>query len=465
MQYSKPIVFFLLLLLALSPLAFSQSPPRLREAVSKFAADPQLKHASWSLVVADAASGRILFDHNGDMGLAPASTLKVLTSITALELLGPTHRFETKVGYSGVLTAGELTGNLVVQGSGDPSFGSWRYPLSKSEGILEQLKDQIIGKGIRSVKGAILVDSSGWNEASIPDGWIWQDIGNYYGAGSFPLNWHENQYDILLSSGAQPGDPVRIVATSPELQGMELVSMLHSGPKGSGDNAYVYGVPGTSKAVIRGTIPVQESRFSISASMADPGLQFASQLVTGLEQAGIRFSGDGLYRSGANTAPVTPLYVHRSPALDSLVYWFLRKSINLYGEAFLRALAGDPAHATKKGVERLRDFWKQQGIAPEALQVVDGSGLSPQNRITALALVQALQYARKASWYPAFYEALPVYNGMKLKSGTINGAKAYAGYHKAANGKQYSIAILVNNYSGSSAALINKMYKVLDQLK
>ena len=99
------------------------------------------------------------------------------------------------------------------------------------------------------------------------------------------------------------------------------------------------------------------------------------------------------------------------------------------------------------------------------MNIVDGSGLSPLNRITTHAQVQVLQHAKKQSWFPGYYDAFPEYNGMKMKSGTINGVKAFCGYHKSKAGQEYIFSFIVNNYNGSSSALVQKMYKVLDELK
>jgi D-alanyl-D-alanine carboxypeptidase/D-alanyl-D-alanine-endopeptidase (penicillin-binding protein 4) len=96
---------------------------------------------------------------------------------------------------------------------------------------------------------------------------------------------------------------------------------------------------------------------------------------------------------------------------------------------------------------------------------MDGSGLSPQNRVTTYAEVKVLQYARARSWFNAFYDALPEYNSMKMKSGSIGGARAFAGYHTAIDGRQYTFSIIVNNYEGSSGEVVKKMYAVLDVLK
>jgi len=156
-----------------------------------------------------------------------------------------------------------------------------------------------------------------------------------------------------------------------------------------------------------------------------------------------------------------------SPPLDSLNYWFLQKSINLYGEALIKTIAYQQAGtgSTDKGVEILRDFWSKNGIEKSAINIIDGSGLSPQNRVTTNALVTVLQYAKTRPWFNSFYNALPSYNNMKMKSGTIGGAKAYTGYHTAKNGTEYTFAIIINNYDADAGNIVPKMYKVLDELK
>ncbi|TAH01647.1 MAG: D-alanyl-D-alanine carboxypeptidase/D-alanyl-D-alanine-endopeptidase, partial [Sphingobacteriales bacterium] len=153
--------------------------------------------------------------------------------------------------------------------------------------------------------------------------------------------------------------------------------------------------------------------------------------------------------------------------LDTINHFFLRKSINLYGEALLKVLALEKnGYAdTETGVELLKAFWASKGIHKNALNISDGSGLSPQNRVTTRALVQALQYASKQKWFASFYNALPEYNGMKIKSGSINGCRSFAGYHTSKSGTHYTVAIIVNNYNSSSSSLIKKIYQVLDVLK
>ena len=161
------------------------------------------------------------------------------------------------------------------------------------------------------------------------------------------------------------------------------------------------------------------------------------------------------------------LYTHYSPTLDSIIYWFLKKSINLYGEALVKTFAYEKygLGSTDSGVAIVKNFWKQKGLDVNEINICDGSGLSPQNRVTTHAQVEVLNYAKKQSWFPYFYDALPEYNKMKMKSGTINGVKGFAGYHTSRKGKEYIFSFLVNNYNGSPSALVEKMFKVLNTLK
>jgi serine-type D-Ala-D-Ala carboxypeptidase/endopeptidase (penicillin-binding protein 4) len=171
--------------------------------------------------------------------------------------------------------------------------------------------------------------------------------------------------------------------------------------------------------------------------------------------------------SGISQQGYSLFHAVTSPPMDSIVYWFNRKSVNLYGEALVKTIAYNSAGTsdTRKGLEQIRQHWKTLGIAETELAMVDGSGLSPLNRVTTHAQVRMLQHARQQNWYNGFYASLPMFNGMKMKSGTIRGVKGYTGYHKAKDGREYVFAFVVNNYNGSASSLVKKMYTVLDELK
>ncbi|CAN5900108.1 D-alanyl-D-alanine carboxypeptidase/D-alanyl-D-alanine-endopeptidase [soil metagenome] len=458
------LCFFLLFLLG-PTLAQAQSVAgKLTAAFTSFQNDPQLRNGMASLYVLDAQTGQAVFDQNSQVGLAPASTLKVITSVSAYELLGQGFRYKTAFAYG---KRGEET-TLYVLPSGDPTFGSWRWPGTKEEEVIRGLTQALQAVGIKSLN-AIVIGNDGWNEETVPDGWVWQDIGNYYGAGPAKLNWRENQFDVHLKSGKNIGSPVQITGTAPHLKGYSLRSEVTAAAAGSGDQAYIYFPLNGSVATIRGTIPVNQSHFKISGALPSAAEQFVSTLREALAKGGIQVPDQALSHDQTNLSggDYTVFHTVTSPPLDSIIYWFNKKSINLYGEALVKTIGFqyEGKGASRKGVERIQKFWKERGLPESELNLVDGSGLSPFNRVTTRAEAQILLHARKQPWFKAFYSSLPRYNGMPMKSGTIRGTKGFCGYHTSKEGKEYVFSFLVNNYNGSAGGLVQKMYKVLDELK
>jgi D-alanyl-D-alanine carboxypeptidase/D-alanyl-D-alanine-endopeptidase (penicillin-binding protein 4) len=435
---------------------------KIQAAFRRFEKDPQLSHASISLYVVDAASGKAIFDRNSKLGLAPASTQKVITSVTAFELLGKDFRFQT-----GFAVDRQSHSKLFVRGSGDPTFGSPRWDGTAAAGILKRLCASI--KKVSSRIQSVAVDRLESRGSSIPDGWIWQDLGNYYGAGADALNWRENQFDLLLQSGGQIGDSVIILRSDPALYNYQLKSYVTAAAKGSGDNAYIYFPLNAGEGFVTGTIPVNEKNFTVSGAFPDGANQFISELCAQLTASGVSNPGPIIESDengpGQNNSEVVFNYL--SPPLDSIIYWFNKKSINLYGEALIKTmgLQKKGTFSTDTGASVIRDFWKKNHLDENELNISDGSGLSPQNRVTTHAQVHILRYASQREWFPLFFNALPEYNGMHMKSGTIKDVKGFCGYHQSKTGARYIFSFLVNNFNGSSATLVKKMYGVLDVLK
>ncbi|MDB5221690.1 MAG: D-alanyl-D-alanine carboxypeptidase [Chitinophagaceae bacterium] len=442
---------------------------KLDVAINKLQTDSQFRHGTISLYVVESKSGKIIFDKNSQTGLAPASCQKVITAATAFELLGKEYAYKTQLGYDGKIDSGILKGNIYIMGSGDPTLGSWRYSSTKENVVLANFSKAIKSQKIQQIKGSVLGDDRLWGTQRIPDGWIWQDIGNYYGAGASALNWRENQYDLILKSGNNFGDAVQIKITRPKfLPGIHLINELTSAEKGSGDNAYIYLAPDTDVGFVRGTIPVNEDSFVITGSMPDGGKLLAATIYQNISRGSYPDNNVNYLKAKAKwNQPGTIFYTHTSPPLDSIMYWFLKKSINLYGEALVKTIGYEKTKdgSTGAGVKVIRDFWQQKGLEKSSLKIIDGSGLSPANRITTNALVSVMQYAKDQSWFPSFYYDLPEINGIKMKDGYINGVRSYTGYIKCKEGIEYTFSFIVNNFDGSAAAVREKMWKVLDILK
>jgi len=436
---------------------------KLQKAFQQFQSDAQLKHAISSLYVIDAKTGKVVFDKNSQIGLAPASTQKIITAVTAFELLGKNYRYKTEFG----ILEGNGNSNLCIIPSGDPTFGSWRWESTKEKNVLNRIIKVVKLTNLNNSE-TLYIEAKGWNTEQIPDGWIWQDIGNYYGTGAGILNWRENQYDIVLKSGNKIGDRVTIVETKPVLYSLPVVSEATSAAKGSGDNAYIYFPAYRANATIRGSIPINENQFEISGAMTNPANQFIETLRDSLKgqfNQKSYLSSLYVYASLENRPKI--IHTEFSPSLDSIIYWLNKKSINLYAEAVVKTFAFEKQGfgSTDSGIAIVKNFWKQKGIDEDELNISDGSGLSPQNRVTTHAQVEILKYAKSRSWFPYFYQSLPEYNGMTMKSGTIKDVKGFCGYHKAKDGREYIFSFLVNNYNGPASGLVKKMYRVLDVLK
>ncbi len=461
-------IFTVLSLFILEAIVAQNPAAGLAKAVSKLQADEQMIHAITGLYVADAATGKLVFEHNGNAGLAPASSQKVITSTTAFELLGPGYSYATQLGYDGTINGNTLDGNLYLVGSGDPSLGSWRWKQTEEAAVKKQMLNALSKAGIKAIKGDLVIDASRWESQATPDGWIWQDIGNYYGAGVWAVNWHENQYDLNMAPGKQAGDDVSIISTVPELQA-SLANELKTGKAGSGDNSIIYLAENGNQGVVRGTVPAGERSFTVKGSIPNAPFYVAKMIEQWLEENQIAINGKVkiVSRNSSTIKPTIIIDSIVSPTFASMNNFFLDKSINLYGEAFLKTIGfkKSGAGSAAAGIKVIRNFWNDHGIDKAALKIMDGSGLSPANRVTAKALTEVMLYARGRDWVPRFYEALPTSNGIKMKSGYINGVRSYTGYIKSASGKEYAFAFIINNFDGSPSAVREKMYKLLDILK
>jgi len=446
---------------------------KLQTALAHLQQDSQSRYASLSLTVMDAKTGAVVFASNPDMGLATASTLKTITSATAFYLLGKDFQYQTQVSYTGSIVNGTLNGDIIISGSGDPTLGSWRWESTKENAILNTIVGAIKKAGIKSINGRIIGDESIFGTQSIPEGWIWQDVGNYYGAGTSGLTWRENQFDIKLKTGSI-GSTIGILSTVPAMPYYQFKSELTNAPAGTGDKSYAFLPVGNTTFYLRGTYATDQTKKSISVALPDPAFDMAYRLKDTLGREGIPTSAQPESQatliaktgSGLAASPKTPLVTITSPSLSKIIYYLNQKSINLYAEQLLKTLAwkmGKPA-TTMNGVGVLQDFWKAKGIDPNSLNLYDGSGLSPGDRVTTKTLATILKIVKPEAWFPDYYESLPTYNNMKMKSGTINNGLSYAGY-QTHNGEELCFSIITNNYSGSTTAMRQKLFKVLDELK
>ncbi|MDF3078199.1 MAG: D-alanyl-D-alanine carboxypeptidase/D-alanyl-D-alanine-endopeptidase [Sphingobacteriaceae bacterium] len=447
---------------------------KLADAYASFEKDPQLQYGISSLTVLNAETGEVVFAKNNSIGLASASTLKTVTSAAAFYVLGEDFKYQTRLGYSGSLSSdGILNGDLIIIGGGDPTLGSWRYEQTKEQVVLKHWTDAIRKAGIKRINGRVISDDRLFGTQSLPTGWVWQDVGNYYGAGPSSLSWRENQADLIFKPGAQTGSPAALAYIQPAMPQLKFVNEVKTGRAGSGDNVYAFSAPYTDVVYLRGSYGIDLNK-PISISVPDPAFEAAMRLGDTLKRIGIAVQQQPttyrLLNMDKRNLPsgVKEIDVVSSPSLAQIVYWFNQKSINLYGEHLVKTIAwkqGKEA-TTSNGAEAVKDFWNEKlGIDKNAMNIMDGSGLSPGTRITTLSIAKILQSVKKEPWFDDYYKSIPVYNNMKMKSGSINDVLAYAGYQTTSSGTPLVFSFIINNYNGSGSAAKQKMFKVLDSLK
>ncbi|MEL6672563.1 MAG: D-alanyl-D-alanine carboxypeptidase/D-alanyl-D-alanine-endopeptidase [Bacteroidota bacterium] len=465
--------------------AQSSGLSRVEAAVKSLAQDPDMRSANWGLAIRDAQSGRLLFGYESERNLATASTMKAVSTATALGVLGPNFRFETRIEYVGSLSSdGVLEGDLIIRGGGDPTLGSDRFgkPYQMAT-IFYDWAQKVKQAGIKEIQGRVIGDEGTYSSQLTPGNWGWEDMGNYYGAGAGGLNVHENLYRLDLKPGARTGDRTKVLRTDPEIPRIQFYNELTTGRPGSGDNAYIYGAPYTYGRYLRGTIPAGVSSFSIKGSIPDPALFCADQFKEVLQACEVAVVGQAntsrrLKLMGENL-PEKGKLVHRhfSPTLADIVIPTNMKSINLYAEALANQVAQAREGDNREVGEAMKKYWQSQGVNTRGMYLRDGSGLSPNNQLSTGQLSAILCKVYQSGYYQSFNQSLPVAgksgslsrmmrgtkaaNNLRAKSGYISGVRSYTGYVEDGQGRTLAFTFIVNYFSGSSGQMRNKMANIM----
>lgn len=485
------ILLSLLLLISAVPFtSYSQPSHSLHQQFLDFSSDESLRNASWSIEVVEAQSGKILLSHNSHLSLTPASTQKIVTTASALLLLGSDFRYSTKLLARGIIDAnGILNGDLIIKGSGDPTLGASQMDDSLSlQRVFAHWLSDINASGIRGITGSIIADDSVFDREMVPRKWIWEDIGNYYGAGSSGLTVHENMYTVFFKAGKQTGEAVKVLGTEPSIAGLILHNQVSTGPSGSGDNVYIFGAPYSAHRTLTGTVPAGANRFPVKGSLHDPAEFIASVFneylnYNSITTPGIIISGPG-EMPGKNqfTAPEILVSTWKSPTLKDIAARTNLYSHNTYAENLLKTIGYHiySEGSVKAGTQAINEFWAEQGIDTGGMRLYDGSGLSPSNRITTKQITSILAYCSRSPVFENLKQGFPLagvsgslenhfintasYGILSAKSGYLGNVRSYAGYTRMQDGTLVAFAFIVNDYNGSPAAMRNKMFKLMDAI-
>lgn len=438
--------------------------------LQQFTQNTILQNANVSLLVRDLNTGEVISDYRSNAVATPASTMKVVTTATILELLGPDYKYQTRIYTDGTIAADStLTGNLYIRGGGDPTLGSDKLG---EKNFFPQWIAALRSAGIKTIRGRIVADESIFEDQVINPKWTWEDMGNYYAPGIHGISYLDNTFRMYFRSG-KAGTTPEILRTEPEIEGLRMNNQLKAANIGS-DNGYFYGAPYSLYRSIYGEIPANRNEFVVKGDIPDPALMLAQHLQQQLTSAGFSIAG---------TPVVTPcqyddkklIYTHHSPALRDIIAETNVKSNNHFAEYLFKTIGLQKTEqgSTQNAIATIRAYWKDKGLPLGQLFQHDGSGLSPCDAVSARFFVELLTYMRlKSSYSTDFYNSLPVSGGrgtlstllvktplegkVHAKSGTIESVKCYAGYIEL-NQRTLVFAILVNNPDGTHKQVIRKM--------
>ena len=481
------------LLLALSLTAPAQqravsraddAPGRVQRYIDIVMTGSALKGSSVG-VVAVKANGDTVVAYNGDKRLIPASNTKLITTGLALKELGSDYRFETSLGYTGTIEDGVLKGDLYIVGGGDPTLGTKDSIATPLNTLFARWKQFLTEAGIRRIEGRVVGDGRYFDGPIEKDGWSYQDIGTYYGAGGNGLSFYRNILDIQVAAGAKVGDPVKVTPSYPELPWMQYSSTALTSAKGTGDKLYLFNTDLAPVAQMRGTFAIDRQPKKEECSNKFGAMTCAHYFRNYLNSNGIRVleiadvDAEGQLRSpdfeilGAAADSVTTLGSTLSPTARQIAFITNMRSDNFYAETLYRALSrkqkGSADYEAAREAESAA--LKRLGLDPAQVRIVDGSGLARDNWISPDFFCTFLRKMMDTSVYKDFLgtlaspgtpgsysarlqnEAKDLKERIFYKSGSMEGVRCYSGYIVPASGREEDtivFSVMVNNCTSES---------------
>ncbi len=414
--------------------------------------DPVLRNANWGFVIYDPKTKKVVSSYNENASLVPASTTKLLTTETAMSLLGEKFRWNTQLEHSGNIDAdGVLQGNLYIVGSGDPSLGTNKAGASSYSSIIADFIAAVSQKGIKKVNGDIIIQTAVFKMnkmQSLPANIVWLENGSYYlpVGSTYEIN---PQNEKLIAKKANPfAENKNFYYISPYINQMVYSDKFN----GSG----------------------------LTTKLPDAPAYLANNLRTTMIKRGFTVTGNVVSRTiDLNPEKRELITNYQSPTLSEIVYYTNQHSDNALAEATLRMVGfqknGD--QTLESGRKVVVDHLTEISFDTNGLNYIDGSGLSRNNLVTPISQVKFLTNLMNEKYYKTYFDSLPIGgqtgtlkkmfmgsgNGQVFaKTGTLNKVKTLAGYMKTNSGKTLVFSLLINNYAGSVDQVKSRMEQLLE---
>ncbi len=323
----------------------------------------------------------MLWSFNADASLMPASAVKLFTTGYARSVLGGNARRATRLIGSGVVDpkTGEWLGDWALEVNGDPS-------LERAQGsgpTLFDLATQLADAGVRRLSGPLQLQSAdGPATAIYPAVWSRRHMGRLFAPLVGPLMVHENIVWFTVRPGRRVGERVRLIETAPA--GISSLVTVTATTR-SGRRSRLRLVPRRGGGwVVSGTLGVRAAPRRLTTVSSDPKAVLSAAWSSALKRAGITWNRTKRPKSSFDASPRVLAEV-ASPPLDSLASEINRRSLNAGAELLLQWAGGredGPAHL----VDHVQTITGQN----QGVYLVDGSGLSYEDRVTASTFVSYL---------------------------------------------------------------------------
>jgi D-alanyl-D-alanine carboxypeptidase/D-alanyl-D-alanine-endopeptidase (penicillin-binding protein 4) len=412
-----------------------------------------------ALVVGE--DGAPVFARAADRALIPASNMKILTALAALETLGPTYRFTTRVLADRAPDADGAVGWLALVGGGDPLLTSeqwWR------------LAADLRRVGVRKVEGDVWLDDSAFDAQRWHPGWGVITTRAYHAPiGALAANF--GAFAIEVRPGVAPGEAARSVV-DPPVSSLKLLGRVRTRNPSTPAKLVIKRTASAGQAEawsVAGVVPARGEAEIVWRSVADPTRYAGAVFAMQLDAVGI--AAPGPRRRGAAPEGGIELLAFEGDPLGRIVNSFVKFSSNPVAEMMFknlgRAATGEPG-SWSNGRTAVRDSLTRMGVWRDELRIADGSGLSRDNRVSPRALVAALLRARDAFEFgPELVSALPIANAdgtlkkrlgavpgrVRAKTGLLDGVTGLSGYAEGPQGLRV-FSILTNGHTrGDKAAM------------
>lgn len=461
-----------------------QTPSALTRQINRIVQQEPFQNTLWGILVQEVSGGDVLYARNAGTSMLPASNVKLFTTAAALDLLGPDYTYTTPLYAQGDVTNGTLNGNLIVRGSGDPTF-SGRFENGERTAIFERWASELQSAGIQSVNGDVIGDDDFFDDMQWGEGWSWDNFPYYYSAPSGALSFNDNTIDLYVR--ARRVDMPASISWRP--YNTDYVRVINRSRTVSAsadyDEEYVKHL-GTNTFVVGSLLPVGDSDHE-ALSVTNPTLYFTSILRQTLLRSGIAVAGAPVDVDSLSIKPeyegpddLRLITTYTSPSLRQIVQVTNTRSENFYAEQLLKTIGaehpitpGDPlydddmeAGSSEMGAAASLETFAKAGIDTSRINLVDGSGLSRKNLVTPRMTVQLLRYMwsdAPEAVSSAFYESLPLggvsgtlryrfdrgpaHGNVRAKTGSLSHVSALSGYVRTRGGRMLAFSIMANNYT------------------